>query len=359
MLKRASRPIGFPQHFHWLPLSFTLTILLLLGIYGIARAQGTTPVPVPIYGHVTLQRPNSPPPSLPWVVPVTVTFYAPGEATPADSPQLAETDQSGNFVITPTLTVSGTYDVRIKNFHTLQNIKRNVQVYPGMSLDLGTLLEGDADNDNRVRISDFAILRNAYFTNEGDSEFDPRADFDENNKIRIRDFALLRNNYFATGDIEVATLHPEGYSPSRPDTGVNFSVVPAWQQVDVGDTFTISIIVDASDQPIVGADVRLTFDGSKLQGIQSVPGSTFDIVLANTLQSGTLTFSAATLGNPVSGRITLVTVTCKTLQLAPRATLHLMEVDAADEEGRSVAGDSQDGLVQVGHSILYFPIALR
>ncbi len=343
-----------------LAFSAILAGVLALILLSAAQAQGTTPVPVPIQGRVTLQRPNSPPPSEPWVVPLVVTFYPPGESTPVGT-YLATTDLNGHFVVTPTLVISDAYDVRVKNFHTLRNVKRNVVVYPDMTLDMGTLLEGDANDDNRVRISDFAILRNAYFTDEGDPGFDPRADFDEDNKIRIRDFALLRSNYFATGDIEVSTTPASERMMAVPNAGVDFAVVPARQQVNVGDTVTVTLVADADGQPIVGVDVRLTFDATRLQGIRSTPGPAFDLILQNTLEEGQLSFSAATFGQPVSGRLNLVTLTLKALSPTPGTVLHLTEVDATDEAGRSVVGNTHDGTVQIGASfkVLYLPLLMR
>ena len=350
-----------------LALSFALAVVLLLGMQWLLRAQETTPVPALIRGHVTLERPNSPPPSEPWRVPLVLTFTLSSDPPPGalqvvtQAIAFAMTDDSGYFVVTPVLSINLTYDIYVKNFHTLRNVKRGVLITPPVEVDLGLLLEGDANNDNRIRISDFAILRNAYFTDEGEPGFDPRADFDEDGKIRIRDFALLRGNYFASGDIEVASSGMARALPARPAAGVDFEVIPARQQVAVGDPVTVTLVADAGEQAIVGADVRLTYDPRLLAGIRSIPSTAFDLVLINSFGGGELRFSAATFGAPVDGRIELTTLVFRALRETPGAELHLAEVDATDADGRSVVGGARDGWVKIGSGFprWFLPLVLR
>ncbi len=166
------------------------------------RQQTVPPGPIQITLKVNLQRPNTPPPHPSWAVPVHLAFY------PTDDPNTVRhewdltLDASGQWSGALALT-KGTYDVRVKGLHTLRNVRRALAVFGPVTIDMGTLVEGDADGDNRVRASDFALLRAAYFTSEGAPGFDPRVDFDEDNRIRSSDFALLRASYFSSGDIEV------------------------------------------------------------------------------------------------------------------------------------------------------------
>jgi len=355
-------------------LAFVFIPVILASILWLASRDGLWARPhqqhetiyVTVRGHVTLQRPDSLPPSDPWVVPLAITFTLASEITDTtslitESTTYAITDPSGYFTATAYLNQGVFYDIRVKNPHTLRNVKRDVQVFANISVDMGTLLEGDANNDNRIRISDFAILRSAYFTNEGDPGFDPRADFNEDNAIRISDFALLRSNYFATGDIEVTTVGAARGRASHPAGSVSLAIIPGWQQVDVGDIFTVTAVVDADTQPIIGADVRLTFNALLLQGLQVTPGTAFDLILINSLKDGELLFSAGTMGNPVSGRIELFSLTLRALRATPAAILHFAEADAVDELGRSVLGETRDGKVQIGAHFerVYLPLLLR
>jgi hypothetical protein len=153
---------------------------------------------------VDLQRPNAPPPDPSWAVLVHFSLYPPGDPETVCHAWDLTLDPSGNWE-GALEAYAGFYDARIKNMHTLRNLRYNVEITTTNAIDMGLLLEGDANDDNRVRITDFGILRNAYFTDAGDPEFDPRADFDENGEIRIRDFSLLRLNYFEEGDIVVGS----------------------------------------------------------------------------------------------------------------------------------------------------------
>ncbi len=194
----------------WLFKALTLGLLVgLLAGGGRAAAgprgvcpNGTTGIPVPVTLVATLQRPDSPPPSSAWAVPVTFTLYPPGDAATICHQWIATLDSNGRWSGYLNLFL-GTYDARIRNLHTLRNVKRNVVIAGPTTINMGTLLEGDANGDNMVNILDFGILRNSYFCDEGMSCFDPRADFDENNTINILDFGLLRGDYFMEGDVEL------------------------------------------------------------------------------------------------------------------------------------------------------------
>lgn len=158
--------------------------------------SGTTPSPTPttvpctIRGRVTLQgRPT--PPHARWVTPLTVTVGSTDYA--------ATTDTSGYFTVT--VSSPGTYDIRVKNMHTLRNVKREVTLIAGQNeINFGTLLEGDANNDNVVDKYDKLILWLTYR-----STSDLRADFNEDGIVDKYDYYLLWQNYRKSGDIEVSS----------------------------------------------------------------------------------------------------------------------------------------------------------
>jgi hypothetical protein len=156
--------------------------------------------PVPFNLSVTLQRPNAPPPDPSWVVPVHFSLH------PPDKPDIVcwewdlTTDEygewSGNLAICP-----GTYDARIKSPTTLSNLEEDVNVpVTGITMDMGTLQEGDADGDNCIRGDDFSILRASYWKRVGEPGFDERADFDGNGFVNAADFSLLRTHYWQCGE---------------------------------------------------------------------------------------------------------------------------------------------------------------
>jgi hypothetical protein len=63
----------------------------------------------------------------------------------------------------------------------------------------GTLLVGDANNDNRVNISDFTILAATFGKSLGMPGYDARADLNGDNNVNISDFTLLASNFGKVG----------------------------------------------------------------------------------------------------------------------------------------------------------------
>ncbi len=147
-------------------------------------------------GSVTLQgRPVPPNPS--WQVPLTVGFYESGRTTP--NYQFSPiTDDTGHFAVL--VPVTGTYNIAVKNAHTLR-VAKTVTIAPGVNnVAFGTLREGDADNNNAVTLLDFNILAVAFGKCIGDVGYDERADFDQNGCVTLLDFNLLAVNFGQLGD---------------------------------------------------------------------------------------------------------------------------------------------------------------
>jgi hypothetical protein len=147
-----------------------------------------------------------------WAVPLTVKFFTPGTTTPVDvltaTPVYTfsqNTTKNGNTAIAQaTGIIQGTYDISAVSPGCLTNVKRGVTI-AGTSTDvnLGTLLEGNANNDNKINIQDFGILATSYGKGTGDTGFDARADFDRSGRINIADFGLLAANYARNAPIVI------------------------------------------------------------------------------------------------------------------------------------------------------------
>jgi hypothetical protein len=139
-----------------------------------------------ILGMVSLQG-RPPKPDSSWSVTLTLTV---GETS-----YPVTTNDWGNFSISGF--VSGTYDIRVKNWHTLRNLKSGVLLLPWdiNVLDFGLLLEGDANDDNMVNITDFSILAASFHP-----AYDARADFNQDGRVNISDFSLLASNFAKRGD---------------------------------------------------------------------------------------------------------------------------------------------------------------
>ena len=147
-------------------------------------------------GHVTLERPGTTPPHASWSVPLTVTLCVGGTSVHDYS---CNSDTSGNFSLP---LPPGTYDVLVKNSHSLAVKSSNVVISAGTPtvVDFGTVPEGDIDDNNVVLSSDFFILRGAYNTAPGDPGYDARADLNHDDLVTSTDFFLLRTHYNQSGE---------------------------------------------------------------------------------------------------------------------------------------------------------------
>jgi hypothetical protein len=137
-------------------------------------------------------------PGPPWSCPLSVTLFAAGHTTPTYAVETI-CDQNGVFTVTNILT--GTYDIKVRDLHSLKNVRQDYVIGLGInSVNMGTLIEGDADANDVIDILDFSLLASAYSTSEGDPAFDPRTDFNNSGNIDILDFSLLAANYSLSGE---------------------------------------------------------------------------------------------------------------------------------------------------------------
>jgi hypothetical protein len=161
-----------------------------------------TPAAATLVGSVTLQRPNHPAPDPSWEVTLTLKIgdmnYPP-----------VRTDSSGIFTITGL--TPGTYDICVKNSHTLSTRTTGVVLAAGQNaVSLGTLREGDAETNytnDFINMRDFNLLASVFFTS------DSRADFNQDGIVNMVDFNLLRVNFFAQGDCASFSSQSEGLPP--------------------------------------------------------------------------------------------------------------------------------------------------
>ncbi len=162
------------------------------GSYSAIYAPTTT-----ITGQVTLQgRPAAP--NGQWQVPVTVELFVTGNTTPVLT-YSTNTDINGQFTISGVPV--GTYNIGVKSTHTLKRVKLSqALVAGGNNINFGTLLEGDANNDNFVTLADFSLLLNSFNKTLGDLGYDPGADFNNDNFVTLADFSLLLNNFNQAGE---------------------------------------------------------------------------------------------------------------------------------------------------------------
>jgi hypothetical protein len=149
-------------------------------------------------------------PDIGWAIPLTVKFFTPGADVLNDTPtyefKLTTTKSAtGNTAVCEATGVSpGIYDITVLSESTLMNAKRNVVISaPQTSVNLGTLLEGDANNDNVVNFGDCAILSTCWLASKDLAKYDARTDFDRNGFINLADLCLLAANWLRSSPIEI------------------------------------------------------------------------------------------------------------------------------------------------------------
>jgi hypothetical protein len=296
-----------------------------------------------------------------------MALYEPGTNN-LEASYPTNTDQSGNFKVCDLVT--GTHDITLKNPHTLRNRLLSVTLDPLITyaLNFGTLLEGDANDNNRADLFDFSLLATAYRSVPGDPNWDERADFNENDRIEIFDFSLLATNYNRQGDIVVSTLAAVEAITNPVDLGI-------WPPVyiaEVGEVFTLLVQAYAGEQGVDGVSLYLDFNPTLLQVVDAEGNPTDQIegqpLLPNILYNqadnvlGQIEFHAGReLGGVPSGTFPVALIRFKALaptggtpvtfsQTLPRKT----EVAF---EGYSVLGNLYDGQVRTAvDKVLLFPV---
>jgi len=155
---------------------------------------------------VVLQGGSRPPEG--WEVPITIKFFSPGADVMTDTPIYEFhliTTKSDDTAICQCAVAPGAYDITAVSEHALMNVKRDVVISaPSTAVDMDLLLEGNANDDSIINISDFGLLAVSYMCTEGEPCYDCRADFDRNGIINISDFGLLAVNYMKMSPIDIS-----------------------------------------------------------------------------------------------------------------------------------------------------------
>jgi hypothetical protein len=154
-----------------------------------------TQAPLIIDARVLLEgRPT--PPSSRQSVTVTLSLRPVAGGPAVD--YVTTTDERGYLQVSPNL-LPGDYDWRIKNAQTLALGGRTTLMSGQNTINMGTMREGDADNNNCVAAPDFIILKLSYGKSSGQPGYDERADFTGDTAITTQDFNLLKLNFSQCG----------------------------------------------------------------------------------------------------------------------------------------------------------------
>jgi hypothetical protein len=144
-----------------------------------------------------------------WAVPLTVKFFPPGADILNDTPvyefDLTTTKSAiDNTAVCEAAGIKpGVYDITVRGGSTLMNVKKNVTISAAQtSVNMGMLLEGDANQDNIVNLDDYAILSMCWLSSKDQAEYDVRTDFDLDGFINTADLYLLSANWLRKSPVE-------------------------------------------------------------------------------------------------------------------------------------------------------------
>ena len=311
---------------------------------GLLPTPTATPTPVAvIVGHTTPQR-YQPAGDSSWVTALTVNL---SKAPDAPVQRQVLTDAFGVF--TTTLDVEGTYEIGAKGAHTLESSRRDVVIGQGTQhLDMGVLLEGDANDDNDVGILDYSLLYNAFDSSQ------PSADFDQDGLVGVLDYSLLYTNYGRAGPVYSSSLSDHF---AQPRNGVRLSI--SGGDVVLGAVLPVEIRISAGEAEVDACQLRLCFAPDLLRVVDDHgseartigPGDQLTQVLRNSVdhETGEIYFVAgAGLGaQPASGDIAVARFNVRAIASTEATTTLTITDSTIGRAGMAYNAAKENGLVRI------------
>ncbi|MBC7235356.1 MAG: hypothetical protein H5T69_05900, partial [Chloroflexi bacterium] len=319
-----THPISGTQvEFSWYPPRRTDAFSGVDSVLGQVReATVRSVVPATLRGHVTLQgRPV--PPHNRWRIPLMLQLLDPAFGASVQTLAVT-TDRTGTFTET---VAAGNYTLRVKGMHTLANVRTGVALPPApANVDLGTLREGDVDNDNDVDAADASLINVAFASVPGSLNWDARADLNEDGVVDATDMALISANYGQSGDVPVgaglartgAVTGPVTRSEVKVTPPVAVVFRPSSMDMDPGDEVMIDLVLQAGSAHVDAIDLHILYPTDLVQAINAggspatalISTGVLAVEFANSIDSstGTMHFAGATVGDSLSGEVVLASI---------------------------------------------------
>jgi hypothetical protein len=285
-----------------------------------------------IAGQVAFQGAGTPPAES-WARPLLVSAHLPGDPIPAYE-FAANADELGEFLM-PSGVLTGTYDVGVRDMHSLRNLWRNVEIHENTgALDMGTLLAGDANGDNSIDILDFSLLASHYGTSRGQPGYNSRPDFNNDGTIGILDFSLLATNYGKSGN-QVLNPGLSGAAVLSSSGNVTIYVSPSSKTAQPNEVFAADVYMNAGSNEVNAVECHMTFNPAYLR-VESISPDTSGLnqVLVSSYDNGggTVSYEAGRLTTPPSsktGTFRLFTLQIRALTSVSSTTLGFGNVVAS------------------------------
>jgi len=278
-------------------------------------------------GAVQLQGRGSAPSAL-WTVPLTVGLYLPGDSVPAYQFE-ATADESGGFTV-PAASTPGvwpsSYNVKVKNPQMLQAGASELAIAGGTATthDFGLLRGGDANNDNRVSLTDLNIVSVSYGKQAGQIGYDARGDLTGDERVSLADLNTLSVNYGQSGLATSSSQFGAGLAESlNAAPQAAFAVQPDNSSWWLGNQFTVQVNMNVASGSVSAADFTLTYDPSVLSVVSISCLSAFNIGAPGhcTAASGTARFAASISGGGSVGSTWMMRVVFRSIAPAANSPL--------------------------------------
>ena len=120
----------------------------------------------------------------------------------------------------------------------------------------GNIADPDLDNNNFVNFSDLALFKSAF------SSADQNADLDGDGAVGFSDLNIINSLFFqAPGPSgQASNVNPGGSVPTGGVSSGSVSLVPAAQNVAVGDSVIFDLSIDFTNEPTLGGAIDIAFD---------------------------------------------------------------------------------------------------
>ena len=309
--------------------SVSTAIVIAIALWSLpplVAADATGPEPMAtlacsVEGIVNLQR-RYPKGHPSWITELRMNVFQQGQQDPVES-SVAVSDAEG--VVYFYVTAPGIYDIGAKAAHALESRAYGVELQQGFNpgIDLGTLLEGDADDSNVIDGADFSLLAASFWTGA------EATDFNEDGITNVLDYSLLYDNYGLSGP-RPAALHDHAHSVPQ--------VAGPWQgavQLEVdsltvtpGQIFQLPIRVLAGGNELDAIEAHLSFNPTELRVVDEtgsddfaiIPGSALGTVIRNVVDNdaGSIKYAAGVSfgAQAVSADFVLATIRFQAVSLA-------------------------------------------
>ena len=209
-------------------------------------------------------------PAVAWQLPMVVKLFVPGDSIPVYQFEVT-TDQMGAFSVPGTATpgiFAGDFDVKVKNAQMLQVVAPAVGFTDtaATARDFGLLKSGDANDDNRVSLTDLSILSATFGKAAADAGYDGRADFSGDARVSLTDLTLLSSSFGQQGVSVVTSAGAalQGVGLAAAPTA-SFSVSPASNNVAINKDFSVDVYLTVTGGQLGGASFWLAIDPTYLQ----------------------------------------------------------------------------------------------